>query len=444
LQTPRFREPGLQSETENPHPLHFLWSSEALAIEFAASMFPMIFCGWILRTPLDPHEAAVTAKFFYPLAALCAVLLVAIVYRLVFAKAPFYRRPSSVLVAAVILAGAAVLVDTYRWDIRMAGIPRADDLRIDTRGFQIEKLPFPFRVSFAQGPIVYFADAGGEVYRAEDSNPMRTLRKIGRSGVMPRSLIVSSKGTIFVSGDRQPLFRSIDGGRTWEKVLDIPVWRMAEDEISGALYAGNYSKGPGVHAVVFKSDDDGHAWRQIFADGRLDHIHTLRFDPRFHRLYIATGDGGRRGQAYTDDGGRSWCWMLQGDKQGYTDAALSRSFILWGSDDRLGRIVIASRSSPGGGRTILWSKGRQVWFVTGRDEQIYAGTFVEDRWNRSAVYFLASSDEGRSWQKLLQSGAQPGPKGFITDSRHLSAGGWLYFTDGNGQGYRVRKLPNGG
>jgi len=334
-------------------------------------------------------------------------------------------------------------VHRYRWDIRLAGVPRTDDLPINTKGYEIEKLPFQFHVSFAQGRTIYFADAGGDVFRAEDSNPVGTLRRIGRSGLAPRSLVVSSKGSIFVSGDHQPMLRSSDGGHTWEKVLDFPVWRMAEDEVSGTLYAGNYSKGPGVHAVVVQSKDDGRTWRQVFADAQLDHVHTLRFDPSFRRIYIATGDGPRRGQAYSDDAGSTWHWILRGRKQGYTDVAISRSLTLWGSDDRLGRIVCGTRNAPLSGETVLWSKGQQVWFVTAQDAQVFVGTFVEDTWNRHPVYLLASRDEGRSWQKLLEYGAsQPGPKGYVTDSRQLSVGGWLYFTDGNGQGYRVRRSPS--
>jgi photosystem II stability/assembly factor-like uncharacterized protein len=421
----------------------FVRASEAVVIILALSLFTLIFCAWVLFSPLDPHETAAAARLFYLVLALCGLVGVLAVYRARFRNASSARwRPGFVLVLALFALSAGVAVYHYRWNIRLASVRRADDLPIDTSGYEVEKLPFPFHVSFAQGSTVYFADPPGNVYRAEDSNPVETLMLVGRSGLVPRSLVVSSRGSIFISGDRQPLLRSGDAGRTWVKVLDMPVWRMAEDQATGTLYAGNYSKGPGVHAVVVKSNDDGRTWRQVFADKSLDHIHTLRFDPEFHRLYIAAGDGRRRGEAYSDDAGSHWQWILRGIKQGYTDAAVTSSSIVWGSDDRLGRLVIAARNSPLSGETVLWSKGQQIWFVSAQGTQVFAGTYIEDTSNRGAVYLLASNDEGRTWQKLLEyGGSHPGPKGFATDSRQLSAGGWLYFTAVNGQGYRVRRSP---
>jgi hypothetical protein len=428
---------------EVPAQRGFVRGTEALAIIVELSLFALGFCGWVLLTPLDPHEAAAARTWFYLLLALCGFLAIVILYRACFAKAsspPPRSRFAWVLVALMIIAGA--VLHHYRWDIRLAGVPRGDDLPINTSGYQIEKLPFPFHVSFAQGSTIYFADGAGNVYRADDSNPAGTLTRIGRSGLKPRSLVVSSKGSIFISGDHQPLLRSIDGGRSWQKVLGLPVWRMAQDEATGTLYAGNYAKGPNVHAIVVESTDDGKTWRQVFADARLDHVHTLRFDPDYRRIYIATGDGPRRGEAYSDDAGSRWRWILRGTKQGYTDAAITRSLILWGSDDRLGRIVRAARDAPASGETVLWTKGEQVWFVAAQGAQVFAGTYIEDTSNRRPVYLLASSDEGRSWQKLLEYGqSQPGPKGYATDSRQLSAGGWLYFTAVTGQGYRVRRSP---
>jgi len=280
----------------------FLPFRQALAVLLVLSLFPLAFSAWVLFTPLDPHEAAAARICFYLLVAFCGALGTVVPYGLrsgEMASSCRQRSKAAWSVIALLVAAGVVLARYYRWEIRLVDVPDADALPLNTSGYAIEKLPFSFQVSFAKDRTIYFADASGDVYRADDSNPTATLTRIGHSGLRPRCLVVSSKGSIFVSGDKQPLLRSADGGRSWDKVLDIPVWRMAQDSASGTLYAGNYSKGRDVHTILLASKDDGKSWRQVFADPRLDHIHTVRFDPTFRRIYIAAGDGPPRGQAYS-------------------------------------------------------------------------------------------------------------------------------------------------
>ena len=88
---------------------------------------------------------------------------------------------------------------------------------------------------------------------------------------------------------------------------------MDEDEATNSLYAGNYSprNHPVDMATIFKSTDEGKTWRKVFTDKRLDHIHTVRFDPKYRRIYIAVGDESSRGQVYSDDQGESWQKLME-------------------------------------------------------------------------------------------------------------------------------------
>ena len=351
------------------------------------------------------------------------------------------RLVVALAVAAATTAGA-LSMHRYRWDIVMRTVPSAHDLPIDAAGYQVQKLPFRFAASFARGGEVYFVSGAGEVSKADDADPATSLRRIGSCGVGPRMLFVSSRGTIFVSGSGQGMVRSGDGGKTWNKCMDWSVWRMDEDAAGGGLYAGNYSPRNSLdfHAAVFRSDDDGAAWREVFTDRKLDHVHTVRVDEPAHRIYIAAGDGPTRGQLASDDGGASWRTILAGAKQGHTDVALTDSNVIWGSDDWLGRIILAGRGDAQIGRTVLWCRGQQVWFVAAEGRQAYAGTFAEKAGKGDAVYLLASDDGGASWRKLLARGAsRAGPAGLIGESRRLSAAGWLYFTTTEGECWRVRR-----
>lgn len=319
------------------------------------------------------------------------------------------------------------------------------NMPVNTTGYTIEQLPFYFRSSFARGHDVYFADGGGRVYKADDRNPPSVAAQLGNSQIPPRMLFVSSRGTIFISGSKPPLVRSVDGGRTWEKSHDWSFWRMTEDEASHTLYAGNYSpqKHPFYMAKVFKSNDEGKTWLTVFEDDQLDHIHSVLWDAKYNRLYISAGDSRRRGQAYSQDNGVTWHWIKSGGKQGHTDLAISDRYVLWGSDDNLGRVIRAPRSPVQDGETIVWEPYHHVWWVVAENRQIYAGTLTGGGKRKyTGAFLLVSADEGETWQKLLEDkdgGAALSV--FNAESRRLSADGWLYCVTDSGTAYRIRRTP---
>ena len=412
------------------------------------SLHTMLFWGWVALAPLSLAEgrgawymAFLWLAIFLASAAAAIALLIRLTqpYRI-----GWPGRCIVGLVVALVFVASGLLVRQYRWELRMIHVPSAHRMAVDTTGYTIEKLPFRFHASFARGLTIYFADGVGGVYKADDRDPTGTISKVGESHINPRMLFVSSRGTIFVSGYNQPLLRSADGGGTWAKCLDWSFWRMDEDEATGTLYAGNYSprNHPTFMATVFRSTDDGQTWQTAFRDERLDHVHTVRYDPKHGRIYIAIGDTRVRGQAYSQDGAATWQQIIAGRRQGHSDVAFSRAHVFWGSDDWMGRVIRASRATVEPGETILWCKGHQGWFVVASGRQVYVGTLIEDPQSRDDAFLLASSDEGRSWQKLLvHNKPTPGVRAFLGESRGLSAGGWVYFATDIGEGYRVRKTP---
>ena len=357
------------------------------------------------------------------------------------------------LICALLVIAAVVVViivnHQLRWRLWMqvTSVPRMDTLPVTTDGYTVEQLPFYFRASFARGHNIYFVDPRGKVYRGDDRRNPAEIELIGNSKVPPRMIFVSARGTIFVSGNNLPLVRSSDGGRTWEKSHDWSFWRMTEDEESNTLYAGNYSpqKHPVYMAKVFQSTDEGRTWQTVFADERLDHIHSVLWDGKYQNLYLNAGDGRYRGQAFSHDKGKTWRWINSGGKQGHTDVAMTERYILWGSDDNLGRVLRASRTPVRDGKTILWQPDHHVWWIVANKQQIYAGTFTGqgDKEQYNAAFLVASADEGQTWQKLLEDveGGSRRFSSFKAESRQLSADGWLYCATGSGKAYRVRRTP---
>lgn len=311
---------------------------------------------------------------------------------------------------------------------------------VDADGYTIEELPADISASFALGSNVYLGLTTGEIVRADDADPGKPWRSFGRpSDIGARLLFVSASGTVFVSPSGEHMYRTEDGGKTWQVCLDVPVWRMDQDD-QGNLYAGNYTKDDEHVATLYRSTDDGVSWSAVFQEDRCHHIHTVRWDDRGDRLYIAFGDGAYRGQAYSDDRGASFERLARGWGQGHTDVAATEHYVIWASDDQSGRVYRVDRRT---GRTeTLMGRSQFMWFAVSGDRQIYIGTITSrtDGGERGAL--LASSDEGTTWRKLVETQASSGPydQGFFAESRNLSVGGWLYCT-GDGRSFRVRRNP---
>jgi photosystem II stability/assembly factor-like uncharacterized protein len=358
------------------------------------------------------------------------------------------KSPKKLLAALLFLTALTVWAGEHRrrWIIylHLAGVAKTHSLVPDQAGYEIELLPFNFAASFADRHHVYLIDTKGRVYQSDDQTAPAAARLLGNAEVSPRMIFVSARGTIFVSGDNFPLLRSIDHGKTWGRSHELSVWRMTEDRANHTIYAGVYTRKqrPRYIAKLLKSADEGETWEIIFQNDRLDHIHSVRWDPKYRRLYLSAGDGAHRGQAYSEDAGKTWRWINAGGKQGHTDVAISENNVFWGSDDNLGRILRAPRDPVRDGATILWASDHHVWWVIAEGRQLYAGTLTGERIKNTGAYLLASADEGNTWQKLLEDSDGGAPRGaFLAESRQLSAAGWLYCSTISGKSYRVRRMP---
>lgn len=309
---------------------------------------------------------------------------------------------------------------------------------VDATGYEIEELPVGLGASFVRGNDVYFGRGDGVILRADDRDLSQPWINLGRPyTVGPRLLFASSNGILFASPTNLPLVRSDDNGQTWRQCLDVPVWRMDEDE-QGALYAGNYNKVRGQVATLYKSTDGGATWNIIYENPVEHHIHTIRWDDLGKRIYISYGDGPTRGQAYSDDGGATFHALASGHGQGHTDVAFTTDYILWAADDAAGHVYRTSRQT--GATERLLGRSQYMWWAVARDELVYVGTMASAAGDRACL--LASDDQGNTWRKLLETSPAAGDfdKGLVAESRNLSSAGWLYFA-AEGTSYRLRKNP---
>lgn len=155
---------------------------------------------------------------------------------------------------------------------------------------------------------------GHGVFKSTDNG--QTWQKISPNGPTESFdiIFINSKGYIFASDKYDDVWRSIDDGKNWTKVLTpgesgrIEYGNMAEDSL-GNLYAGRYQSTL-KKVAIFKSTDDGETWDICYTktDTNVQHIHCIFVDPYTDYIY-ATMDGSGNENKHTirsTDHGETW------------------------------------------------------------------------------------------------------------------------------------------
>ena len=132
-------------------------------------------------------------------------------------------------------------------------------------------------------------------------------KTVGGSFEHVHALAMDAEGRSLFLGGHTGLFRSADGGRSWQKAAlsakhaQLDVMAIALDPKDPlVLHVGTHEAG------VFKSSDGGTSWREANAGlGGLD-VHGLATDPSApQKLHAAVREAGE-GIFRTTDGGGKW------------------------------------------------------------------------------------------------------------------------------------------
>jgi len=348
-----------------------------------------------------------------------------------FSKLPFVLAPLFVLPLTV-SCGTSGPSDFGPWPVRRTQ-------------YELQPLTELFTASFVRGDAVVVGRVTGEVVRLSDADPTQPAISLGKPDDGGSNLLfITQSGAILSAAYHRPMFRTDDDGKTWTQVLDTPCWRMDEDD-RGNLYAGNYTKDKDHVATLFKSTDDGRTWMAVFRQTDNDHLHTVRWDDLTQRLYIAFGDSGTRGQAYSDDRGETFHMIMRGPDQGFTDLAITDNYLMWCSDDGTGRVYRDDRrTGQGAART----RGTgYMWFGVAEGRQAYVGSVASRPGGGDRGVLLATNNEGDTWTKILVTRVSTDAYGAVihAESRRLSPAGWLYFTadmEDGAHSFRVRHIVN--
>ncbi|MCA0374191.1 MAG: hypothetical protein LCH84_00895 [Gemmatimonadetes bacterium] len=254
------------------------------------------------------------------------------------------------------------------------------------------------RQSVSWGDGVYKSTDGGKTW---SNTGLRTSMHIGRIQLHPSNpdiAFVAAQGSVWGAGGERGLYRTTDGGRSWQRVLHVDDETGATDVVMdptnpSVLYAATYQRrrsafgfdGGGPGSALWKSTDAGATWTKLTGNGlptgeygRIG-IAVYRKNPRIVVVSIEQGQRYNASTAYTmrkaglyrsDDAGGSWRFLSDWNPR---PMYASQPTIDPNDDQRVYMLNAYSFSNDGGKtftapRTTTHGDDRFVW-VNPRDSR---------------------------------------------------------------------------
>ncbi len=170
------------------------------------------------------------------------------------------------------------------------------------------------------GNGVYRSLDGGETWEHMGLEDTRFIHRIAIHPRNPDIVFVAAPGHRWGPNEERGLYRTRDGGRTWQRVLfineDTGVVEVAMEDNGRVLYAaayqrrrhawGNLTGGP--HSAIYRSMDGGTTWEKLgggLPEGLLGKIAIAIAKSSPNVVYAAIGDGDG-GLYRSEDRGTTW------------------------------------------------------------------------------------------------------------------------------------------
>jgi len=334
-----------------------------------------------------------------------------------------HRRLASLVRAAALAAAALLAACATAPDAAVAPPGRWEKLATEPyRGKQDD-------IAFASASVGWYGNGSGKVFRTSDGGTSWTLQW-SRPGTFVRALAAVDERTVVVGNigpgyfpnvsDKNPIYRSTDGGATWEPVTAIdgpvPVGICAFDvfrrpfinagrlDHRTVIHAGGRVGGP---AVLLRSDDGGASW----TSRSLEPLAAMVLDVKFvtDRIGFVAGatdadiQKSRPVILRTDDGGSTWRRVHVGSR------AFETTWKIAFPTERVGYVTVQSydpdpanvrryvAKTVDGGRT--W---RELPVTQDRAWRPFGIGFADARrgWIGGSTGGYETTDGGRTWRPV--------------------------------------------
>lgn len=193
------------------------------------------------------------------------------------------------------------------------------------------------RQSVGWGDGIYKSTDGGKTWTNVGLRASKHIGRIVLHPTDPRIAYVAAQGSVWGPGGDRGLYKTADGGTTWNRILDVDedtgVTDVAMDwSDPNTLYAASYQRrrsafgfnGGGPGSAIWKSTDAGARWTKLTGSGLPDGeygrigIAVYRKDPRIVYVSIEQGTRYNASTAYiqpkgglyrSNDKGATWRFM---------------------------------------------------------------------------------------------------------------------------------------
>jgi photosystem II stability/assembly factor-like uncharacterized protein len=266
------------------------------------------------------------------------------------------------------------------------------------------------RNSVSVGDGLYKTTDGGDNWTKVGLEDCERIAKIAIDPQHPDTVYVAVPGHLWNSHPSRGVFRTRDGGKTWEKVLyvneDTGCGDLALDPSNPSIvYAGMWqfrrkpysfaSGGPG--SGLYKSTDGGTTWKKLMNGmpaGDLGRI-GIAVAPSKPSVVYAAVEAKRGGIYRSDDGGNTWAEMNTGGSAAMRPFYFGIIIVDPKDENRIYKPGINLVASDDAGRSLgniaggVHSDFHAVWIDPRDSEHILVGT-------DGGLY--ESNDRGNDWR----------------------------------------------